>query len=437
MDPDVYRRQVSTAFRRGGYEWGAESDIAADLDAIMMVGEEFVGHGDVANAVTVFQAVAMETMEHYEQFSDESGDLGRVIHDCSSALGRCLAAIQDEGMIRTSALEALFMIYRTDVNLGGIGLSDNVPDSVLENATTEERRMVAGWVRDALPTGTDWNAIFRRQVFGGFLLALEEDLLDDEAYLRICRETGRVFDLVERLLTLGRIDDALAAAGLAGDEEIGRLADLFVTHERAAEAERLMQERAAASADIRVLTWLLEHHKAHESWAAALAIAEQIFRKQQTFEGYVEMRVAGRKLGRWEAARPRVLAYLARHEQSHLLIRIYLDEGEIDQALSALKTAKLGWSHGYGGGNIALDVAQAAEATRPRAALDIYRREAERLIALQGRPNYQAACRLLARVRDVYTRLGEEWAWTGYLNGLRESNRRLRAFQEELAAARL
>ena len=57
------------------------------------------------------------------------------------------------------------------------------------------------------------------------------------------------------------------------------------------------------------------------------------------------------------------------------------------------------------------------------------------LIAQQGRQNYQQACRLLARVRALYERLGEGETWVRYIADLRERNRRLRALMEELAAA--
>ncbi len=81
-------------------------------------------------------------------------------------------------------------------------------------------------------------------------------------------------------------------------------------------------------------------------------------------------------------------------------------------------------------------MARAAEATRPRTALEIYR-QAKNLIAQQSRLHYQAAWRLLTRARDLCTTPGEEWAWTAYINGLRERNRRLRAFRDELHTAGL
>jgi tetratricopeptide (TPR) repeat protein len=436
VDPAAFRRQAAAAFRRGGYDWGAEASIAADLEAIVAIGDGFAAQGDYAGAATVYSAVATEIMESYEQVHDE-GEIGNVVAACVAGLGRCLAGERADAAAREVILRALFAIYGFDVQLGGVGLADEAPELIVHHATPEERAMVVGWVRAVLPAGGDWTASFRRQAYGGLLLELEGDTLDDEAYVRICRETGRTADLVDRLLALGRLDEALEEMGRAADADAPHLADLVVEHGHGVEAERLMAERAATTADPRITIWLKDRYKGRGATAAALEMAEKLFREQPSFERYAEMRELGRALGRWEAGRPRVLAFLSKREQSHLLIRIFLDEGEIDQALTALKTARLGWSHAYGGANLALEVAQAATATRPRAALELYRQEAERSISLQGRDNYRAACRLLAKVRALYDGLGEAWAWTGYINGLRETHRRLRAFQEELIAAKL
>lgn len=91
----------------------------------------------------------------------------------------------------------------------------------------------------------------------------------------------------------------------------------------------------------------------------------------------------------------------------------------------------------YGFGDIALQVARAAEEARPREAIELYRQSAERLIALRGRQNYQEACKYLAKMRALYEKLGEGEAWTTYITALREQNRNLRALKEELAAAGL
>ena len=47
---------------------------------------------------------------------------------------------------------------------------------------------------------------------GGLLLDLQADTIDDEAFLLICRQTGRLNDLVDRLLSLNRTDEAVGEA---------------------------------------------------------------------------------------------------------------------------------------------------------------------------------------------------------------------------------
>ena len=142
-----------------------------------------------------------------------------------------------------------------------------------------------------------------------------------------------------------------------------------------------------------------------------------------------------------------MLAFLEQAKNTTLLIQIALDEGDIDQALQLLKgIAKKDsygyiYNSGYGyygyGSNIALEVARAAEETRPREAIELYRQYAERLIAQRGRQNYQEACKYLAKMRALYEKLGENEAWTSYITALREQNRNLRALKEELVNAGL
>src|SRR5260370_32668024 len=127
-----------------------------------------------------------------------------------------------------------------------------------------------------------------------------------------------------------------------------------------------------------------------------------------------------------------------------LLIQIAVDEGDIDRALQLLKGMAKKDIHGYtynssygyyGFGDIALQVARAAQEARPREAIELYRQSAERLIALRGRQNYQEACQYLAKMRALYEKLGEGEAWTNYMTALREQNRNLSALPAEVAAA--
>ena len=116
------------------------------------------------------------------------------------------------------------------------------------------------------------------------------------------------------------------------------------------------------------------------------------------------------------------------------MTNIHLEEGEIDLALKTVKQVK---SSIYYGGEQLTRVAQAASATHPHEALDIYQQHVESLIEAHGRDNYQRACELLLKAREIYYRLSEELKWAGFMSELRERHRRLPALTEELANAGL
>jgi uncharacterized Zn finger protein len=145
---------------------------------------------------------------------------------------------------------------------------------------------------------------------------------------------------------------------------------------------------------------------------------------------YQELRGYARQLGRWDELRADLRSFLDNQQTGDLLIQVFLEEGEVDRALDAVR-------RGLGYGGRSLEVARAAEETRPEAALEIYRPAVERLITGQGRENYRQAVRLLLRMRALYQRLGQTEESDHYLADLRERFRRLRALKEELAAVGL
>jgi uncharacterized Zn finger protein len=154
--------------------------------------------------------------------------------------------------------------------------------------------------------------------------------------------------------------------------------------------------------------------------------------------GYQELRGLARPLERWDDLRAAVLSRLASEGQYHLLTEIHLEEGEVERALETLEqisAARRGWD--WAGSPLRIQVAQAAEESRPREAIRLYMEAVERLIAARGRGNYTEAAAYLVRVRELYHRLGEPATWATLIAGLKEQNRRLHALQEELNRAGL
>lgn len=434
VDPAPYRRQVSSAFRRGGDDWMATQRVATDVGIAVSAGDGFLALADYSNASIVYRAVAQEIMEHYDTMLDEDGRLTEVVDRCVDGLGNCLSGEGDDAAARNSSLQTLFRIYRLDMDYGGVGLGEAAPDLILEHATEEEKRAVAGWVRAAMPQGNGWSDNFQRQVHGRFLLHLEMAYLDDTAFLSICRESGLLAEMVDRLLALGRLEEATAEAELAGDYELLTLADIFREHGCGQRVEPLLAGRIETGGDHRLVEWLKERHKERGELTDALALAQRLLERRPDLARYREVRDLSRQLGVWRELRPQLLAAWSAAKEYGLLTDVYLEEGEVDLALKSVKRRRPGFLHGA---DQLIRVAQAASETHPHAALDIYRQRAESLIEARGRENYRRACQHLVQVRDLYLRLSQEPVWTGYVAGLRERHRRLPALKEELSNAGL
>src|SRR6266566_467876 len=480
VNPAAYRRQVADAFRRD------TPRITEELLAVKQTADSLVQQRDYLEAATIYETLVTEIFEQSHLYFDEEAEyddyyekeqyypeeegLDELVGECIEALGNCLADKQADRVAREKIIEVLFDIYQHDLQAGNsLGFTTSAADQLVKYTTPLERQTIAAWIRDVLTDEEEEVSGSQRKAYGKFLLDLEKDTLDDEAYLRICRETGRTSDLIDRLLTLGRIDEAAKEVQQVDDYALLGLADLFIQHGQDAVAERLVKARISApihpphttaglllhsqaviaeeeKPDWRVLEWLQKYYRDRSNHVAELEIAQILFRTQPYLRRYQELCELANRLDRWENVRPELLAFLEQARDTTLLIQIALDEDDIDLALQLLKGTvkkdRYGYtyieSYGYYGySNIALEVARASEETRPREAIELYQQYAERLIAMRERKNYQAACTYLVKMRTLYEKLGEGEAWTSYIAALREQNRNLRALKEELTAAGL
>jgi uncharacterized Zn finger protein len=447
LDPDVIRRQASSAFCGVGYDdWGAVYNIARQLLDLVGLGDDYAEYGQWRNATIVYELVMREVLDSYRMVQDEGGDLHAVVSECVQGLGACLAATEDAAQ-RETLLRALFDVYHWDVAYGGIDMGYEAPGIILEQATREERARVSEWVRGVLPAGDSWSDDYRRQRYGGLLLQLEEGELDDESFLCLCREANRWLDLVDRLLMLGRLEEAAAVAREVADYELLRLVDLFVSHGHADLAEGLVRERVQGGEsdpdgktrlNSHLLVWLQDRARERGDLAEALALAETLFWEHPGVPGYQEVRDLACSLHRWDEKRTAILGRLADEEKHHLLTEIYLEDGRVDRALESLAkigTSRWGWT--WASTPLRIRVAQAAEEDRPREAITLYIEAVEQLIGARGRGNYAEAAGYLLRVREVYQRLGEVETWQRLISDLRNQNRRLRALKDELNKAGL
>lgn len=445
IQPALYQRKVEHIFRTGVNRWGSTSSIADDLLDITDDADEFAAQQNYDAAVTIYECIVQSTFQHYEEYDDESGGLASVLDACVTAMDNWLNEVKDDTPLRERMLRLLFDIYKFDVELGGVGIAEDAPTVLLEYVTDKERPTVLGWTRDALSTkgGADYHLKWRNEHFGRLLLQLQEEKLDDETFLSISREAGLTSNVIERLLSLGHIDEAVREAEHVSGYGIAFIADLFVQHGQDTQAESLVQKQYKQSHHWNLLDWLKKHYLAHNDYVSALALTQEQFQQSPDLSVYQELRQFAQRLNRWETLRPTLLATLNESHHSNLLIQIALDEGDLDKALSLVKANQPKQTSSYGfdyrssvSSPILLQVAKAAEKSKPREAIDIYKQHTERLIAQRTRGGYAEACTFLLKIRLLYnTQLNATEEWTSYLTTLRSKYSNLPALKDEMRKA--
>lgn len=436
LKPELIAQQIRRAFLSAGGERGDNVSIAQNLQTILDLGEDFLDSEDLPNAAVVY-ATLMEGMLAYEDclYHDQGGDLGQVLAECEQGIRDCLSASQ-EPELRKELLNTLFDLYLWDLQAGGLGFADETPTILIGQTTLLEKHMIAELIQEELPDGEDWNDNVQRRALGGLWLALMSVELDDETYLRICRETGRIQDLVDRLLSLGRVDEAAETARSAGKYNLTAISDLFDAHGYPEMAWQIVHEQPGSEADIQLLGWLKQYALHHNQPDEALRLAEMLFWQEQSLENYNDLLETGELLGEQTNVRARVIKRLENAGNFSLLVEIYLLENEIDQALTALERVKPEiW-----GDRLTLlrrQLAYAVEVLRPREAIRQYLLLAEELIEQRSRGSYAEAALLLQRVRKLYRSLGEEDQSEEIIQSLLSEYQRFPMLMDEMRRAGL
>ena len=439
INSKLFKDQAEAAFESESYdEWKGPSEIAYDLKKVFQMGSDFLKAKEYSSAVAVCQGLINAVIENYESVQDDEGDIGSVLQDCVENLGKCLKNERNQ-KTRDSVLRLLFQIFKFDLGLGGVGLSDEVPSILSKKyVTDDERKQVARWAQDFSSKkgpGSEWET----EAMGGLILDLQGSKMGDDAYLKICRKTGRTLDLVERFLQLKRVQEAYEEAKKMGDYELLNSADSFLKHKQEQLIQGLILERSKTSKNTRLLEWLKNFSKSHRNYGEALAISKNLFRSHPSLEEYRELRKYAQSLNQWDTLQPELLAFLRSQKNKEVLIRIYLDEGDIDLALELANKEPVTHFHfGFAySTSIQLEVAKKAEKARPQAAVEIYRKYGENYILGRNRGSYREGCRFLKKAKSIQHSLGQDTDWERYIDKLRTQFRNLPALQEEMKKASL
>jgi uncharacterized Zn finger protein len=439
VDPETYRRQIRYAMRDAD-DWDAVYGIAQEISAVVDIGDGFAEQDDWENAQVVYQAVLDEALPDYLDTQDE-GDIGSEIGRAVEGLGKCAAARADDPVARRALLRSLFDVLKWDIDAGGIGMSDDVPDLLRQHAAAEDRKEIRQWITAAIKsiTGDEWGKNYRREAWGRLLLSFADDE-NVEEFLKQARKQGLHRPVFEKLIQLGRLDEALEVAQKhitsSGWERL-QAAEALAAAGRADDALAFAKV-GLPDKDDRLAKWVAEQYAKRGDAAGALELHLARWQTTPSLELYETVETLARKLKQWDALRPRLLTTLETGRHASLLADIYLHDKDWDAAWAVAENVKSplpAWPGGWGG--LRLHVAQASDKHRPEKAIPVYLDAAEQLIKQQGRKNYASAAQYLRRARDLFSAMKRSDDWQKTIADLRERHRNLPALQDELRKAKL
>jgi hypothetical protein len=182
IDPELYQQQVLAAMFAGDYQRKRKRhEIERRLTAIKTIADEFAAQEHYAAALTIYEVLVTEVIEHLNDYRDEYVAFSVILMGCIDGLDSCFASEEDNPEMRLRVIRILFAIYRFSTD-SEMDLDEDIAGLLIGNTTPEERQVIAGWVRDALAEarGAKWSSSSRQQRYSTLLLALEKDKKDHE-----------------------------------------------------------------------------------------------------------------------------------------------------------------------------------------------------------------------------------------------------------------
>jgi len=170
VDPEVYRQQVLAAMAAGESQRKRKrGEVERRLTAIKTIADEFAAQEQYAAALTIYEILVTEVIEHFNDYRDEYVAFCVILIGCIDGLDSCFAGGEDNSEMRLRVLRMLFAIFRFYTD-SGMDLDEDIAGLLVGNTSPEERPVIAGWAQDALKQKAPWSSGERYEML---LAALE------------------------------------------------------------------------------------------------------------------------------------------------------------------------------------------------------------------------------------------------------------------------
>src|SRR5438270_3297125 len=135
IDPKMYQQQVLAAMSVGeNQRQRKRHEVQRRLDAIKSIADEFVKYEDYAAALTIYEVLITEVIEHFNAYRDEYIAFSVILTGCIDGLDSCFAGEEDNPKMRLRVLQTLFAIYHSYTE-SGMDLEEDIPGLLVGNTT--------------------------------------------------------------------------------------------------------------------------------------------------------------------------------------------------------------------------------------------------------------------------------------------------------------
>jgi len=452
VNTESFRRELRRAMQQVG-EWGDTTGVDA-VYSVKESADSFAQADDWRSASLIYQVILEEATADQNAYywHDEEGDLSVALDEVITSLAGCLDHVGEDAAMRAAIFKSVLdvVIWNMDEAERDLGL--DALDSILRYVRPKDIPAIRARIETALERQ-------RRSRYGGWGVGVYESFLSDldaldnvdpEITLQRLREKGVYNVLFEKLLALGRAQEAIAVVRehLKGIGErlvvLPRLVEAGYDDDAIQLARELLyfkqsDDYVSQFHNNQVVEWLLRRYDARGDRQASLALQLERMKAHPQIEFYRQLKGTAQALNQWETLHPTILQQLNTGGQFEVITRVYLDDENWDAAWETLEKVKPSTSSipGLYREHLDLEVAEASHHARPDRAIPVYLKYVRRAIDQRNRQDYQRAAVYLATLRDLYRRTDAEAKWQELINGIKTEFKKLPALQDELRRARL